>query len=804
MFEYKDPTFYTSYFQDLDGFKLIEEFKQSQDENIYFGVIEALDTIHPLIIRVEIPMSFPHMRLLFRTKSLSGYPHLINDGNDNGSWFCLNSPFAETPEAQLDQEVTRLKEWLQRQMQKDLPPVIEDPMVRRALAFANAYEWENLDEVHEFCSKAILTFVGNFHKSTDYFKNNKGYLNCVKTHDMRFYALQNYSLTNFKLPYVIVDEYPLNKESFDFIQLKDQYGWDFDMCEHLLPSMDAGKEWICNSRSVSFEEYSEEEALSFLKDIEDELNKEFSYLNATTGEFPSNSGGSVLVPAGAKELLKKEIDELKAKVLKDHKYKFSFGLDYENMTEDEMAYQSYIEDEADKIPYRYKYFALGIRKDNTIDWRIVFTNTKSRKAEQYNFDLKLNRPNLQKVIAHPVHLFFAQTVGEEMYFGRGSFSPSICNKKIAIVGVGAIGSIVAESMARSGVAKIGLWDNDIVEPGNICRSAYSLKDLGSSKVEAMTSIIRSINPYVKSEELFKSGSWYEYNLNYSAYRNGSFYGDVSYSNQEDAVKQIEKYDLIIDCTGSNEMLHFLSYAVPHVPVISLCITNKAKELLCVSSKNGNPFELRRVYLSRIEQDTKNYYIEGEGCYSPTFFATSSDISSLVNLALKDLNKSFSENSLMHTTIYSYDDRGILSDRMFTYKLKGYDIIMNIPRETLLDAEYMDESIGYLLGAYSRDGMQIMVTHIISASNAEPILNEAFSSSKGIIDYIGDFEYSIPGTSTYSESSFDTIRQKASDPSINTNNPLLAVRIPDGLDSDGHSLRFYLYINDELVPFILKN
>lgn len=801
MFEYKDSTYYTSYFQSLEGFKLIDEFKQSQDEkNLYVGVIEVLDTIHPLVIRVEIPVSFPHMRLLFRTKSLRGYPHLIYDGNDNGSWFCLNSPFAETPEAQLDIEVTRLKEWIQRQMQNDLPLVIEDPVVRRALAFANAYEWENLDEVHEFCSKAILTFVGNFHKSTDYFKKNKGYLNCVKTHDMRFYALQNYSLTNFKLPYVIVDEYPLNMDSFDFIQLKDQYGWNLDMCEHLLPSMDAGKEWICNSRSVSFDEYSEEEALSFLQDIEGELNKEISYLNATTGEFPSNSGSSILVPAGAKELLKNEIEELKAKVLKDHKYKCSFGLDYENMTEDEMAYQSYLEDEAGKIPYRYKYFALGIKKDNTIDWRIVFTNTNSRKTEHYNFDLKLTKPILQKVIAHPVHLFLTQSVSEEMYFGRGSFSPNLCNKKIALVGLGAIGSIVAESMARSGVAKIGLWDNDIVEPGNICRSAYSLNDLGSSKVDAIARIITAINPYVKSEELFKSGSWYEYNLNYFAYRNGSFYGDVSYSSQEDAVKQIENYDLIIDCTGSNEMLHFLSYALPHVPVISLCITNRAKELLCVSSNDGNPFELRRAYLSRIEQDTKNYFIEGEGCYSPTFLATSSDISSLVNLTLKDLNKSFTENKLMHTSIYSYDDRGIMADRISTYKLEGYDIIMNIPRETLLDAEYMDEPIGYLLGTYSRDGMQIMVTHIVPASDAEAVLNEAFATSKGIIDYIGDFEYSIPGTSDYRELSYDRIRQKALDPSINTNNPVLAVRIPDGL-GDGHSLRFYLYINDELVQFI---
>ena len=209
MFEYKDSTFYTSYFQNLDGFKLIEEFQQSQDEkNLYFGVIEALDTIHPLVIRVEVPVSFPHIRLLFRTKSLRGYPHLINDGNDYGSWFCLNSPFAETPEAQLDIEITRLKEWIQRQMQKDLPPVIEDPVVRRALAFANAYEWENPDEVHEYSSKALLTFVGDFHSSEIFFKKDKGYLNCIKTQDSRFYALKNNSLTDFKLPYVIVDEPP--------------------------------------------------------------------------------------------------------------------------------------------------------------------------------------------------------------------------------------------------------------------------------------------------------------------------------------------------------------------------------------------------------------------------------------------------------------------------------------------------------------------------------------------------------------------------------------------------------------------
>jgi hypothetical protein len=506
-----------------------------------------------------------------------------------------------------------------------------------------------------------------------------------------------------------------------------------------------------------------------------------------------------LVPAGAKEMLLKEISHLKAQILKEHKYKSAFdNLDFDNMSDDEMAYQNYIEDEFERDIYQFRYFVLGVRKDDSIDWRIFFTNKNGRETEKFTFDLKLIDAHLEKTISYPLNMCYTQKVSEEMYFGRGAFSANLSNKKVALVGLGAIGSMIAESVARSGVSKLGLWDNDIVEPGNICRSAYSLKDLGESKVEAIVRIIKAINPNIKSENVFKSGVWRNISLNRAEYINGSFYGNVEYGNQNDAVKQIEGYDLIIDCTGSNEMLHFLSYAVPNIPVISLCITNKAKELLCVSSKDGNPFELRKAYLSRIEQDTKNYYLEGEGCYSPTFLATNSDIASLVNLALKDLNKSYAEGELMHSVVYSYNDRGILADKLVTYELEGYDIIMNIPKETILDAEYMDDvplgPIGYLLGTYSRDGLQIMVTHIVPADQAESLLNDAYSTSKGIIDYIGDYEYSGPNYGTYRDSSYEAMRQKATDATINTNNPLLAIRNPDG------SLLFYLYINDELVPF----
>ena len=808
MFEYKEASFYTSYFYGLKEFKLIDEFKKSEDkeeENLYVGMVEVLNTIHPLVLRVEIPFSFPHMQLTFRTKSISGYPHLIHTGKIKyGDWFCLNTPFAETAEEQLNFEVYRLKEWIKHQMRNDLPAIIEDANVKKALAFANAYEWENLDEVKEFSSQAMLTFVGDFHNSSEYFKEKLGHIHCVKTPDKRFYALSDKSLTNYELPYIIVEEAPKSSEVFyDFIQLKNQYEWDEKICEHLLPGFSLGQEWKKVSTSIR-ETLGEEEALNLLQQVEEELSKETSYLDVQIGRR-GDKVPTIVLPV-PKNILLEDIKKIKESVVRKHGYNpwGSFRMDdYDNMTEEEIEEQNYNEYYATEVyPYEWHHFAFGIKCEDNIQWFILYTNHFARKYDEYCFDIKITQVNIGKLIAHPLKIRSVQEITEDMYFGRGAFSPNIKEKKIALVGLGAIGSMVAESMAHSGISRLGLWDNDIVEPGNICRSSYSLKDLGNSKVKAITEKIKSINPFVNTNSLYLHGIWHEYNVNYIQFEDGSFYGNVNYNDQEKAIKEIEGYDLIIDCTASNEMLHFLSYAVPQADIISLCITNHANELLCVSSRDGNPFEQRKAYLSRIEQDTKNFYIEGDGCYSPTFLATNSDIASLVNLALRELNKNMEKGELMHSTIFSHTDRGVVADRIITYKLEGYDIILNVPNETLLDAAEMDDvedgQIGYVLGSYSRDGNQIMVTHVVDTFSAEEKLKDAFKTSKGIIDYIGDYDYSESNSATYRTSSFKLIAAKAVDPDINTNNPLLAVRNTD------NSVSFFLYINNELVPFIKKD
>ena len=812
MFDYKNAQFYTDYFSSLEGFSLLEEFKESEDKNeknLYIGSVEVLNTIHPLILRVEIPFTFPHNKLVFRTKSLSGYPHLIHTGKiEYGDWFCLNTPFAETPEEQLNQEISRLKEWISHQMRKDLPAIIKDANVIKALAFANAYEWENLDEVKEFSSRAIITFVGQEIQLRSSYKELTGYFDCVKSPDNRIYAFShNIDGTNYKLPYIIVKEIPENVSILeDFLLMKDFYGWDEETCHHLLSKSNyksAKNTFVWSSPKYEVE-YTEEQALNIANNVISELEKEESYLDKKTPFIYSiikkeqfKETRVKKFPPSYKKLILEELKEVKKEIITNNGIKYIEDpwnkVSEELMTEEEEK----VEDRVQFGQFVYDYFVVGFEHGKEIQWILFFTNPASIKNNQISYDIKIKTINIDSLVSIKMGKASPQYITKEMFFGRGALCPILAGKHIALVGLGAIGSIVADVLTHSGIQYIGLWDGDIVEPGNICRSSYQLRDLGQSKVDAIKTKIQSINPFVNISEVIPHGYW-SYGANFSNYVNGTFYGNVNYNNQEEAVKQLDNFDLIIDCTGSNEMLHFLSYATSNIDIISMCITNHANDLLCITNKDGNPFELRKAYLSRIEQDTKNFYIEGEGCYSPTFLANYCDIASLVNLALRDLNLSMDKGTLMHSTIYSYSERGIIADRISTYKLEGYDITLNVSKETLYDAEEMNDSadgaIGYIFGSYSKDGKQIMITHIVDALNAEGLLSDAFETSKGLIDYIGDYRYSGEKSETYSASSFELIASKAEDCSINTNNPLLAVRNPDGSNT------FFLYINNELVKF----
>ena len=65
---------------------------------------------------------------------------------------------------------------------------------------------------------------------------------------------------------------------------------------------------------------------------------------------------------------------------------------------------------------------------------------------------------------------------------------------IHIIGIGAMGSRVAELLVRLGIQRIHIWDFDIVEDKNITNQLYLHHQIGMKKTDALEEIIKDINP----------------------------------------------------------------------------------------------------------------------------------------------------------------------------------------------------------------------------------------------------------------------------------------------------------------------
>ena len=73
--------------------------------------------------------------------------------------------------------------------------------------------------------------------------------------------------------------------------------------------------------------------------------------------------------------------------------------------------------------------------------------------------------------------------------------------KVAIAGLGGLGSNIAVMLARSGIGKLLLVDFDVVDVTNLNRQMYFIPQLGKPKAEALPEILRQINPYLTYESV---------------------------------------------------------------------------------------------------------------------------------------------------------------------------------------------------------------------------------------------------------------------------------------------------------------
>ncbi len=82
----------------------------------------------------------------------------------------------------------------------------------------------------------------------------------------------------------------------------------------------------------------------------------------------------------------------------------------------------------------------------------------------------------------------------EMLIGAAALE-TLKSKHVAVFGLGGVGSYAVEALARCGVGKLTLIDNDTVAPSNINRQLYALNStVGMKKTDAARNRVLDINP----------------------------------------------------------------------------------------------------------------------------------------------------------------------------------------------------------------------------------------------------------------------------------------------------------------------
>ncbi|EJW87932.1 ubiquitin-activating enzyme E1 domain-containing protein 1 [Wuchereria bancrofti] len=115
----------------------------------------------------------------------------------------------------------------------------------------------------------------------------------------------------------------------------------------------------------------------------------------------------------------------------------------------------------------------------------------------------------------------------------------IRKKTVLIVGVGGVGSVVAEMLTRCGIGKLILFDYDKVELANMNRLFYQPQHSGMSKVDAARNTLREINPDVDFET---------YNTNITTVENYSLFVDRIRKGSLTG----EKVELVLSCVDNFE------------------------------------------------------------------------------------------------------------------------------------------------------------------------------------------------------------------------------------------------------------
>lgn len=121
--------------------------------------------------------------------------------------------------------------------------------------------------------------------------------------------------------------------------------------------------------------------------------------------------------------------------------------------------------------------------------------------------------------------------------GRGKLADKMAKLHIAIIGLGSLGSSIAELLTRAGASHLTCIDGSALEIGNLCRHTLCLSDLHQLKSMCIAKRLIDVDPNIHVKHVDDYLSMDE---------NGVIKPDLS------------NYEIIIDTTGEDQVLALLS------------------------------------------------------------------------------------------------------------------------------------------------------------------------------------------------------------------------------------------------------
>ena len=167
--------------------------------------------------------------------------------------------------------------------------------------------------------------------------------------------------------------------------------------------------------------------------------------------------------------------------------------------------------------------------------------------------------SLIAVDKNPNHLKVANTAHtgkSTLHLRAGLDADVLASKRIAVVGLGAVGSLLAEMLVRSGASDLTFIDGDIIRPGNCIRHIATLDDVGQNKAEVVKDRIVALG-LISKEEAKESLTVQPQML-------------ASTTTVEEL---FNKNDLVVDATGNGPATALICTAskILNKPSISVCL-----------------------------------------------------------------------------------------------------------------------------------------------------------------------------------------------------------------------------------------